>query len=167
MCRNWALVVGLASEEGEGSLCEEKRVHVSEILPVGGAVLFMRDEGQLRAELDLSLPGRWPDYCLAGAAALRELWLVAGAAGCADWPREADAFARATLRCHRQKGRKKLSAGERLPFVMVEVRDESGTRLGWRCSAAARLELTAFLPMPLPALPLDQLYVSPYALCPY
>lgn len=106
-------VVGLASEEGEGSRCEEKRVHVSEILPVGGAVLFMRDEDEVRAELDLSLPGRRAGYCLAGAAALRELWLVAGAGGCADWPREADAFARAALRCHRQEKREKIAGWQR------------------------------------------------------
>ncbi|KAL6797526.1 hypothetical protein GGI42DRAFT_94293 [Trichoderma sp. SZMC 28013] len=110
-------VVGLASEEGEGSRCEEKRVHVSEILPVGGAVLFMRDEDEVRAELDLNLPGRRAGYCLAGAAGLRELWLVAGARAALIGHGEADALARATLRCHRQEEKGKncrLAKGYRL-----------------------------------------------------
>lgn len=43
-------------------------------------MLFMRDEDEVRAELDLRLPGRRADYCLAGVAALRECgwWLETG-----------------------------------------------------------------------------------------
>lgn len=35
------------AEGGKGT-CEEKRVHVSEICRVGGAVVFMREKGKVR-----------------------------------------------------------------------------------------------------------------------
>jgi hypothetical protein len=81
-------------------------VHVSEILPVGGAVVFMREEGKLRGGLDLSLPGRRVGYGLIGAAAVKGMWLVAGngttviGQEAGELMRHYEPFARATLRCH-------------------------------------------------------------------
>lgn len=46
------------SARGRREEGREKRVHVSEILPVGGAVLFMREKGKVGCGVDLSLPGR-------------------------------------------------------------------------------------------------------------
>lgn len=45
--------------EGEGRpfFCEEKRVHVSEISPAGGAVVFMSDDGRRRDGRDVRLGG--------------------------------------------------------------------------------------------------------------
>lgn len=42
---------------GEALFCEEKRVHVSEISPVGGAVVFMSDDGRQRDGRDVRLGG--------------------------------------------------------------------------------------------------------------
>lgn len=52
--RECTLQVTLAGRAGRGGrrgkrggVCEEKRVHVNEILPVGGAKVFMREKGKL------------------------------------------------------------------------------------------------------------------------
>lgn len=80
-------------------------------------MLFMRDEDEVRAELDLRLPGRRAGYCLAGAAGLRELWLVAGDTAALIGHARLMLLARATLRCHRQEEKGKncrLAKGYRL-----------------------------------------------------
>lgn len=114
---------------GEG-LCEEKRVHVSEILPVGGAVVFMREEGKRRGGLDLKLPGRRVDYCVSGAIAVREAvaggwacsrgdWLQRGQVKCATpsfWP---GPHCGAAIRLN-NNGTTRNSQGKRgLPFIIA------------------------------------------------
>lgn len=49
--RGSRLVIGwLGAEVPVAGFCEGKRVHVSEICPAGGAVVFMREEGSSSAE---------------------------------------------------------------------------------------------------------------------
>lgn len=85
-------------EEGEG-LCEEKRVHVSEIWPVGGAVVFMREKGKRRDGLALQLPGQRVDYCVSAAIAVTET--VAGGWACrgGDWLQRGQAKCATPSRC--------------------------------------------------------------------
>jgi hypothetical protein len=79
-------------------------VHVSEIWPVGGAVVFMREEGGRRDGPDLQLPGRRVDYCVSAAIAVGHAvaggwasrggdWLMRGQVKCAT-----PSLAGATLR---------------------------------------------------------------------
>lgn len=51
---SWAGRSGRKGETGEnGGVCEGKRVLVSEILPVGGAEVFMREKNKSAAMFDL------------------------------------------------------------------------------------------------------------------
>lgn len=109
---------------GEG-LCEEKRVHVSEIWPVGGAVVFMREEGRRRDGLDLQLPGQRVGYCVSAAIAVGHT--VAGGWACrgGDWLRPGQvkcatpSLAGATLR----RSQPSLFSGETKRATTVYYRD--------------------------------------------
>lgn len=128
---------------GEG-LCEEKRVHVSEVLPVGGAVVFMREEGSRRGGLDLKLPGRRVDYCVSGAITVRETVAGGWACSCGDW-----------LQCGQVPCATPRSGWGHIAALATRLqnkgtRDQRGYRLLSRLHISqTALELTASLPMSL------------------